>query len=128
MAGRSGSRMSCAIRIVHVEETRSAGFPVWSQNRWRWFGGLGLKTTTTVSWFGPLNQGERRFVGLCLKTDGWMKTVRGHASTSGGLLRSEVSHARVSQFGLKTGGGVAADDAHGIIAEISSRRRKRRTV
>jgi hypothetical protein len=29
VAGRSGSRVtSCAIRIIHVEEKRSAGFPV----------------------------------------------------------------------------------------------------
>jgi hypothetical protein len=29
VAGRSGSRVtSCAIRIVHMEEKRSAGFPV----------------------------------------------------------------------------------------------------
>jgi len=59
VARRSGSRvMPCAIHIVHLEETRSTGFPVWSQNRWRWFGGLGLKTTTTVSWFEPQNQVE----------------------------------------------------------------------
>ena len=92
----------CAIRIVHVEEMRS-----------------------TVSWFGPQNQGERRFVGLHLKTGGQMKTVWRHASASGGLLRSEASRARVSQFGLKTNGGVAADGARGNTAEVSSRRRKR---
>jgi hypothetical protein len=29
VAGRSGGRvMSCVIHIIHVEETRSAGFPV----------------------------------------------------------------------------------------------------
>jgi hypothetical protein len=37
-----------------------------------------------------------RFVGLCLKTDEQMKAVRGHASTSGGLLRHEVGQTRVS--------------------------------
>jgi hypothetical protein len=31
-----------------------------------------------------------------------MKTVCGHASTSGGLLRREVTQARVSQSCLKT--------------------------
>jgi hypothetical protein len=31
----------------------------------------------------------------------------GHASRSSGLLHPEASQARVSQFGLKTGGGVA---------------------
>ena len=60
------------------------------------FGGLGLKTIATVSWFGPQNQGERRFVSLRLKTDGRMKTVWRHTSTSGGLLSSESSHARVT--------------------------------
>jgi hypothetical protein len=35
VAGRSRSRVtSCAIRIIHVEEKRSAGFPVWPQNWW----------------------------------------------------------------------------------------------
>ena len=48
-----------------------------------------------------------------------MKMVWRHASTSGGLLRSEVSRARVSQFGLKTGGGAAADGARGIIVKVS---------
>jgi hypothetical protein len=31
----------------------------------------------------------------------------GHASRSSGLLRLEANRARVSQSGLKTGGGVA---------------------
>ena len=92
------------------------------------FRGLASKPVASVWWFGPQNhcdgflvwaskpRRERRFVGLRLKTDGWMKTVWRHASISGGLLRSEVSRARVSQFGVKTGSGVAADGAHGIIA------------
>ena len=71
----------------------------------------------------------RRFVGLRLKIDRRMKTVRGHVSTSYGFLRREGSHARVSQFGLKTGGGAvadrAADHARGTIVELPSRRRKR---
>jgi hypothetical protein len=32
------------------------GFPIWPQNRQLWFGDLGLKITTTVSWFGLQNQ------------------------------------------------------------------------
>ena len=109
-------------------KTTALGFSVWPQNRWLRFGDLGLKITTTVFWFGPQNQGERRFVGLRLKTDGQMKTVWRHASSSGDLVRSEASRARVSQFGLKTGDGVAADCARGNIAEVSSWRRKRPTV
>jgi len=77
----------------------------------------------TVSWFGPQNQGTR-FVGLCLKTDGWMKMVRGHVSTSGGFLPREGTRARVCQLSHKTG-GVVADRACGMIVEPPSRRRKR---
>jgi hypothetical protein len=36
-------------------------------------------------------------------------------------FRVEASQARVSQPGLKTGGGVMADGAHGIIAEVAWR-------
>jgi hypothetical protein len=43
-----------------------------------------------------------------------------HASRSSGLLRMEASLARVSQSGLKTGGGVTAGDARGTIAEVAS--------
>jgi hypothetical protein len=41
----------------------------------------------------------------------------GHASRSSGLLRVE---ARVSQSGLKTGGGATVDGARGTIAEVAS--------
>jgi hypothetical protein len=93
-------------------------FPIWAQNRQLWFGDLGLKITTTVSWFGPQNhavfglsvvpQNRRRKVGV------------GHASRSSGLLHVEASLARVSQSGLKTGGGATACSAHGAIAEVVS--------
>jgi hypothetical protein len=59
--------MSCAIRIVHMEETRTTGFfglaskPVAMVCQW-----FGLKTTAKVSWFGPQNQG-RWFGDLGLK-------------------------------------------------------------
>jgi hypothetical protein len=36
------------------------------------------------------------------------------------LLDVEVSLARVSQFGLKTGGGATTDGARGTIAEVAS--------
>jgi hypothetical protein len=45
----------------------------------------------------------------------------GHVSRSNGLLRVEASQARVSQSGLKTGGGATTDGAHGAIMEVASR-------
>jgi hypothetical protein len=43
----------------------------------------------------------------------------GRASRSSSLLRLEASQARVSQSGLKTGGGAMTDGAHGIIVEVT---------
>jgi hypothetical protein len=45
----------------------------------------------------------------------------GHTSRSSGLLRVEASLARVSQSGLKTGGGVTTGGARGTIAEVVSK-------
>jgi hypothetical protein len=45
----------------------------------------------------------------------------GHASRSSGLLRVEVSLARVSQSGLKSGGGTTAGGARGTIAKVASK-------
>jgi hypothetical protein len=42
-----------------------------------------------------------------------------HASRSNGLLLVEASQARVSQSGLKTGGGIR-DGARRIIVEVAS--------
>jgi hypothetical protein len=44
----------------------------------------------------------------------------GHASRSSGLLRVEVSLARVFQSGLKTGGGATTGGARGTITEVAS--------
>jgi hypothetical protein len=44
----------------------------------------------------------------------------GHASRSGGLLHLEASHTRVSQSGLKTGGGMTVGGAHRTIIEVVS--------
>jgi hypothetical protein len=44
----------------------------------------------------------------------------GHASRSSGLLRLKASQTRVSQYGLKTGGGTTAGGARGTIAEVAS--------
>jgi hypothetical protein len=43
----------------------------------------------------------------------------GHASRSSGLLGVETSLARVSQSGLKTGGGVTMGGARGTILEVA---------
>jgi hypothetical protein len=44
----------------------------------------------------------------------------GHASRSSGLLRMEVSLARVFQSSLKTDGGATTGGARGTIAEVAS--------
>jgi hypothetical protein len=67
------------------------------------FADLGLKITATVSWFWPQNQ-----VGFGLSVapqNRWREVGVGHASRSSGVLRVEAILARVSQSGLKTGGG-----------------------
>jgi hypothetical protein len=48
------------------------------------------------------------------------KVGAGHASRSGGLPRVEASLARVSQSGLKTGGGTTTGGARGTIMEVAS--------
>jgi hypothetical protein len=49
-----------------------------------------------------------------------MEVSVGHVSRSSGLLRVEGSLARVSQSGLKTGGGVTMGGARGTITEVVS--------
>jgi hypothetical protein len=44
----------------------------------------------------------------------------GHMSISSGLLHVEASLARVSQSGLKTGGGATVGGECGTIAEVTS--------
>jgi hypothetical protein len=119
--------MLCVVCTVH-KEMRSACFlvwpqnqgrqflPVWPQNWWLWifrfgpqnwqlrFGDLGLKITATVSWFGPQNK-----VGYSLlvvpQNQREDEDGVGYTSRSSDLLHVEASRARVSQSGLKTGGG-----------------------
>jgi hypothetical protein len=43
----------------------------------------------------------------------------GHTLRSDGLLQLEGSRSRVSQSGLKTGGGVTVGGACGTIAEVA---------
>jgi hypothetical protein len=106
-------------------------FPlVWLQNWWLQvsrfgpqnqqlrFGDLGLKITTTVSWFGPQNNAG---FGLSIvPRNQWREVDAGHMSKSVGLLRLEANHVRVSQSGLKAGGGTTAGGAHGTITEVVS--------
>jgi hypothetical protein len=44
-----------------------------------------------------------------------------HASRSSGSLRVEASLARVSQRGLKIGGGATTGGARGTIAKVASK-------
>jgi hypothetical protein len=53
-------------------------------------------------------QNQRRMVGA------------GHAPRSSSLLHMEASLARVSQSGLKTGGGAMMGGARGTIAEVAT--------
>jgi hypothetical protein len=63
VVGQSGG-MIC---IIHVEETRSVGFSGLALKLVVTVcQGFGLKTTATVSWFGPQIQGQR-FGDLRLK-------------------------------------------------------------
>jgi hypothetical protein len=71
-----------------------------------------------VYWFGPQNQAD---FGLSVVTQNrWREVGTGHVSRSSSLLGVEASLARVSQSGLKTGGGVTAGDARGTITEVAS--------
>jgi hypothetical protein len=71
-----------------------------------------------VSWFVPQNQA--RFGLLVAPQNRWREVGAGHASRSSSLLGVEASLARVSQFGLKTGGGSTMGGARGTIAEVAS--------
>jgi hypothetical protein len=94
------------------------GFLVWASKLAALVGDLSLKITMTVSWFGPQNQvgfdlsvapqNQRRAFGA------------GHVSRSSSFLGVEASLARVSQSGLKTGGGATTGGARGTIAEVAS--------
>jgi hypothetical protein len=50
----------------------------------------------------------------------WRELGTGHASRSSGLIHVEASLARVSQSGLKIGGGVTMGGARGTITEVVS--------
>jgi hypothetical protein len=68
----------------------------------------------TVSWFGPQNQVA---FGLSVAPQNqWREVGVAHASRSS----LEVSLARVSQSGLKTGGDATTSGARGTITEVVS--------
>jgi hypothetical protein len=128
---RSRGRVAqCAVCTGHVE-TRSVSFLVEPQNQGgRGFPDLGLKTdstglviwgikiTATVSWFGPQNQVD---FGLSVAPQNRRREVSaGHVLRSSSLLGVEASLTRVSQSGLKTGGGATTGGARGTIAEVAS--------
>jgi hypothetical protein len=79
---------------------------------------MGLNITITVSWFGPQIQAD--FDLSVAPQNRRMEVGVGHKSRSNDLLRVESSLARVSQSGLKTGGGVTAGGARDIITEDAS--------
>jgi hypothetical protein len=88
------------------------------QNQQLQFGDLGLKITTTVSWFGPQNQVG---FGLLVAPQNQRREVSaGHVSRSSGLLHMEARLVRVSQSGLKTDGGATVGGACGTITKVAS--------
>jgi hypothetical protein len=104
---------------------------VWPQNHWDDFLRFALKTGGDgFLWFGLRTGGDgflvwtlkpRRlqFVSCATKPMGGCDGV-GHTSRSSGLLRVEASLARVSQSGLKTGGGATVGGGCGTITEVTS--------
>jgi hypothetical protein len=73
----------------------------------------------TVSWFGPQNQAG---FGLSFAPQNRRRKVGvGHASRYSSLVGVEASLAKVSQSGLKTGGGMTAGGARCTIAKIASK-------
>jgi hypothetical protein len=79
---------------------------------------LSLKITATVSWLRP--QKHAGFNLSVAPQNQWREVHAGHASRSSGLLHVDASLARVSQSGMKTGGGATAGGACGTIAEVPS--------
>jgi hypothetical protein len=70
------------------------------------------------SWFGPQN--ETRYGLSVVPQNRWEDDDdTGHTSRSSTLLHVKSSRARVSQSGIKTGGGAMASGACGIIAKVA---------
>jgi hypothetical protein len=93
------------------------------------FSGLDLKIGNSGLVIWALKS-PRRFLGLGLKNQAnfglsvapqnrWREVGAGHTSRSSGLLDVEASMARVSQSGLKTGGGTTTGGARDTIADVA---------
>jgi hypothetical protein len=90
-----------------------------------------LKTSGDGLLVEPQNQGRQFvvclaskpsrlwFIGCATKLTGGCISA-GHMSRCSGLLHVEASLVRVSQAGIKTGGGVTADGAYGTSTEVAS--------
>jgi hypothetical protein len=92
---------------------------VWPQNRWRRF--LAVWPQNLLRRFFPVWPQNQADFGLSVASQNQRREIgAGHASRSSSLLGVEASLARVSQSGLKTGGGATAGDARGTITEIAS--------
>jgi hypothetical protein len=71
-----------------------------------------------VSWFAPQNQVG---FGLSVAPQNRRREVgTRHTLRSSGLLHVKASLARVSQSGLKIGGGATAGGARGTITKVAS--------
>jgi hypothetical protein len=71
-----------------------------------------------VFWFVPQNQAS---FGLSVATQNrWREVSAGHILRSSRLLHVEINLARVSQSGLKIGGGAMTGGVRGTITEIAS--------
>jgi hypothetical protein len=105
--------------LVEPQNQGGGGFPGLGLKTGSYrFGDLGLKITAMVSWFRPQNHAG---FGLLVASQNRRREVSvGHMSRSSGLLGVEASLARVSQSGLKTGGGATTGGARGTIVEVAS--------
>jgi hypothetical protein len=87
-------------------QSDSSGLVIWASKSLRRFLGFGPRNPAGFSLsVAPQNQ--------------WRQVGAGHTSRSSTLLGVEASLARVSQSGLKIGGGATTGGAHGTIAEVA---------
>jgi hypothetical protein len=68
-----------------------------------------------------IKTGSYGLVICASKSPRWREVDAGHTSRSSGLLDVETSLVRVSQSGLKTGGGATTCGACGTITEVASK-------
>jgi hypothetical protein len=103
--------MTSVYHIITIRVNETSWIHVW-RLRFRYLG------TEYDTWFGSQNQTD---FGLSVAPQNRRREVGArHTSRSSSLLSVEVSLARVSQFGLKNGGGAMMGGARGTITEIAS--------